>query len=286
MQRAAINQLSNGIALPSRSCIVQYRRTSQNIVTWYPGRESYATTDTTNRCLSLVWWRECLARCGGSLHRETHYRVAGSLRLVESVVPRLVEETFALRGLPAGPRLRRPFGGFFMRAYVVFTPIRSGPPLNSLNIPRRRPPSWRGTRWLRETAWCQAFCNRLTTSFRWWRRRISAAQQVLVKGRFAPEAAARETPAACSSPAADPHSRSRPSTSAVGAGSTIYLLRKSFRIVAIKQLSLSSTIMKVVFSPSGDLLAKVNTARRALAAQIEAFRVGSLASKKKIAATA
>jgi len=44
--------------------------------------------------------------------------------------------------------------------------------------------------------------------------------------------------------------------------------------------------MKVVFSPSGDLLAKVNTARRALAAQIEAFRVGSLASKKKIAATA
>jgi hypothetical protein len=31
------------------------------------------------------------------------------------------------------------------------------------------------------------------------------------------EAAARETPAACSSPAADPHSRSRPSTSAVGA---------------------------------------------------------------------
>jgi hypothetical protein len=45
-----------------------------------------------------------LARCGGSLHRETHYRVAGSLRLVESVVPRLVEETFALRGLPA-PRM-------------------------------------------------------------------------------------------------------------------------------------------------------------------------------------
>src|ERR1700734_1637250 len=23
---------------------------------------------------------------------------------------------------------------------------------------------------LRETAWCQAFCNRLTMSFRWWRR--------------------------------------------------------------------------------------------------------------------
>ena len=26
---------------------------------WCPGRESYATTDTTNRCLSLLWWREC-----------------------------------------------------------------------------------------------------------------------------------------------------------------------------------------------------------------------------------
>src|SRR3981189_2633437 len=25
---------------------------------WCPGRESYAITDTTNRCLSLVWWRE------------------------------------------------------------------------------------------------------------------------------------------------------------------------------------------------------------------------------------
>ena len=28
---------------------------------WCPGRESYPTTDTTNRCLSLVWWRECSA---------------------------------------------------------------------------------------------------------------------------------------------------------------------------------------------------------------------------------
>jgi len=27
---------------------------------WRPGRESYATTDTRNRCLSLVWWRERL----------------------------------------------------------------------------------------------------------------------------------------------------------------------------------------------------------------------------------
>jgi hypothetical protein len=25
---------------------------------WCPGRESYATTDMTNRCFSLVWWRE------------------------------------------------------------------------------------------------------------------------------------------------------------------------------------------------------------------------------------
>ena len=32
---------------------------------WCPGRESYATTDTTNRCLSLVWWREPLARWRG-----------------------------------------------------------------------------------------------------------------------------------------------------------------------------------------------------------------------------
>jgi len=32
MQRAAINQLSNDIALPNRSCIVQYRRKSRNIV--------------------------------------------------------------------------------------------------------------------------------------------------------------------------------------------------------------------------------------------------------------
>jgi hypothetical protein len=28
---------------------------------WCPGRESYATTDTTNRCLSLAWWLERLA---------------------------------------------------------------------------------------------------------------------------------------------------------------------------------------------------------------------------------
>jgi hypothetical protein len=45
---------------------------------WCPGRESYATTDTTNRCLSLVWWRECLAR-----RREVRYiakpTIAGAL---------------------------------------------------------------------------------------------------------------------------------------------------------------------------------------------------------------
>ena len=27
---------------------------------------SYATTDTMNRCLSLVWWREYLGTWGGS----------------------------------------------------------------------------------------------------------------------------------------------------------------------------------------------------------------------------
>ncbi len=32
------------------------------VAIWCPGRESYATTDTMNPCLSLVWWRECLAR--------------------------------------------------------------------------------------------------------------------------------------------------------------------------------------------------------------------------------
>ncbi len=36
MQRAAINQLSNGIALPNRSCIVQCRRKSRNIVALVP----------------------------------------------------------------------------------------------------------------------------------------------------------------------------------------------------------------------------------------------------------
>jgi hypothetical protein len=37
-QRAAINQLSSDIALRNRSCIVQYRRISQNIVAWCQGR--------------------------------------------------------------------------------------------------------------------------------------------------------------------------------------------------------------------------------------------------------
>jgi hypothetical protein len=40
MQRTAINQLSSDIALPNRTCIVQCRRTSQNIVAWCPGAES------------------------------------------------------------------------------------------------------------------------------------------------------------------------------------------------------------------------------------------------------
>jgi hypothetical protein len=32
---------------------------------WCLGRESYGITDTTNRCLSLVWWREHL-HCGAT----------------------------------------------------------------------------------------------------------------------------------------------------------------------------------------------------------------------------
>jgi len=36
MQRAAINQLSSDIALPNRSCIVQCRRKSRNIVALAP----------------------------------------------------------------------------------------------------------------------------------------------------------------------------------------------------------------------------------------------------------
>jgi hypothetical protein len=68
MQRAAINQLSNGIALRSRSCIVQRRRTSQKIVTWCPGRESHAITDTTNCCLSFAWWCERSAGWPGPCH--------------------------------------------------------------------------------------------------------------------------------------------------------------------------------------------------------------------------
>jgi hypothetical protein len=36
MQRAVINQLSNGIALPNRSCIVHCRRKSRKIVALVP----------------------------------------------------------------------------------------------------------------------------------------------------------------------------------------------------------------------------------------------------------
>ncbi|MEH2550396.1 hypothetical protein V1283_007041 [Bradyrhizobium sp. AZCC 2262] len=44
------------------NAIVQDRALAWKSVVWCPGRETYATTDTRNRCLSLVWWRECLAR--------------------------------------------------------------------------------------------------------------------------------------------------------------------------------------------------------------------------------
>ena len=44
----------------SRNAIAQNRSLAHKSVAWCPGRESYATTDKTSRCLSLVWWRECL----------------------------------------------------------------------------------------------------------------------------------------------------------------------------------------------------------------------------------
>jgi hypothetical protein len=38
------------------------RALASKSVVWCPGRESYAITDMTNRCLFLVWWRERLAQ--------------------------------------------------------------------------------------------------------------------------------------------------------------------------------------------------------------------------------
>src|SRR5712671_1904031 len=43
---------------------------------WCPGRESYATTDTMDRCLSLIWWRECSARWRRFANAKPTYRVA------------------------------------------------------------------------------------------------------------------------------------------------------------------------------------------------------------------
>src|SRR5262245_23341826 len=45
-----------------------HERTEANTM-WCPGAESYATTDTTNPCLSLAWWRECLARSRARMAR-------------------------------------------------------------------------------------------------------------------------------------------------------------------------------------------------------------------------
>jgi hypothetical protein len=41
----------------------------KSVQEWCPGRESYATTDTTTPCLSLVWWRERLARTRARMAR-------------------------------------------------------------------------------------------------------------------------------------------------------------------------------------------------------------------------
>jgi hypothetical protein len=62
---------------------------------------------------------------GGSLHRETHYRVAGGLRLVESVLPRLVAETFALRGLrrPVTARRQRDLAGKFVHGIYRYVAL-------------------------------------------------------------------------------------------------------------------------------------------------------------------
>jgi hypothetical protein len=61
MQPTVSNPLSSNIALSNSARVGQCRKTSQNIAAWCPGRESCATTDTTNHCLSLVWRRERLA---------------------------------------------------------------------------------------------------------------------------------------------------------------------------------------------------------------------------------
>ena len=54
---------------------------------WCPGRESYATTDTTKRCLSLVWWHERLALVAearytavGLEKRAEYYRISRDTR--------------------------------------------------------------------------------------------------------------------------------------------------------------------------------------------------------------
>ncbi len=56
------------------------------VAIWCPGRESYAITDTTNRCLSFVWWRECSARWAEVRYiAKPHYRGSPVLLLAGSV---------------------------------------------------------------------------------------------------------------------------------------------------------------------------------------------------------
>jgi hypothetical protein len=82
---------------------------------WCPGRESYATTDTTNRCLSLVWWRECLARWRRFATSRNH-RGSPVLLLAGSLVRG--EESL----WPAGSRrLVEPLAGF--KSWIGFEPI-------------------------------------------------------------------------------------------------------------------------------------------------------------------
>src|ERR1700738_3996372 len=56
-QSRMVPRIFKSAGVASESEVMQSLRKSA----WCPGRESYATTDTTNRCLFLAWWRERLA---------------------------------------------------------------------------------------------------------------------------------------------------------------------------------------------------------------------------------
>src|SRR5882672_2724391 len=84
---------------------------------WCPGRESYATTDTTDRCLSLVWWRECLARWRRFADPEPHYR--GSPVLLLAVQPSSLGSCFMACGGRRVFDLRNHLNCYFRRSLSV-----------------------------------------------------------------------------------------------------------------------------------------------------------------------